>query len=246
MYFSDRALEGCDQERGRKRIRKYAVATAELDYFDKIVENDGVLFLFRVRKSKIRHISFVKTLLLFFGFYKKPRLSFPQFKSLVCSHSYPRRVRVISFREEEAYNIFPMDLLGNIPGRKRWVFGLRHSNHSLPRIIETKKIVVSEASSEYKAMIYQLGKHHQSGPLAMDSLPFHTMQTEVFGFYVPEWVESYQEIALVRTMDLGSHMLLWGETVNNKTLKSPSLHLFHIPFMLYLHQKKRGQEYPAA
>jgi hypothetical protein len=265
MYFSDRALEANGRRpaarndrsamdnyyeakgvTGMRDIRRYVVAVAELEFFDRIVENDGTLFLFRCIASSIRHISFIRTCLLFFGFYKKPRLSFRQFKSLVASHSYPRRVRVISFREGEAFNIFPMDLLGTIPARKRWVFGLRHSNHSLPRIMATGKIVVSEASSENKGTIYQLGKHHQSGLVAMDSLPFRTTGSEIFAFPVPEWAESYQEIRIVKTMNLGSHMLLWGESVNEKMVKTLSAHLFHIPFMLWLHQRKRGREYPLA
>src|SRR5882724_5031028 len=244
LYFNDRGMERVHYSAHEKNIRTHAVAIADMDHFDKIVEEDGVLFLLKMRKSKIRHLNFVKILLLFFGFYKKPRLSFEQFKSLVASHSYPRRVRVISFREGEAFNIFPMDLLGDIARHRRFVFGLRHSNHSLPRIMATKKIVVSEASSGSKGMIYQLGKHHQSGPVAMDSLPFQVIRTETFGFYVPEWVLSYKEIELTRTMNLGSHMLLWGRAVNEKKIAPPVPNLFHIPFMLWLHQKKRGHEYP--
>ena len=260
IYFSDRgigaiasaahgtdlATAGSEHAADVKKIGRYAVATANLEFFDKIVEKDGTLFLFKMIKSRIRHLPSIRILLLFLGFYKKPRLSFSQFRSLAASHSYPRQVRVVSFREGPAFNIFPMDLLGNIPGSKRFVFGLRHSNHSLPRIAATKKIVVSDAPSEYKNMIYQLGKHHQSGPLAMDALPFRTIRTGLFAFDIPEWVESYREISLSRTMDLGSHMLLWGQTLNEATLKNPAPHLFHIPFMLWLHQQKRGKEYPLA
>ena len=227
-------------------IKQHAVAIAELNLFDKIEESDGTLFLLRMKKSEISHIHFLKILLLYYKFYRKPGLSFSQFKSLVTAHSYPRRVRVISFRDGDYYNIFPMDLLGDISGSKRFVFGLRHSNHSLTKIIQAKKIVVSEFSSSYKSIVYQLGKHHTSQPLAMDSLPFKTRQTDHFNFYIPGWVESYKEINIVKNINLGSHMLLWGESVNEKKLMEDSPHLFHIPFLLYLHQKNAGYGYKQA
>jgi len=239
IYFSDK-------KSGLENIEKDKVAIIDLEFFDKIEENNGVLFLLKAKKSGIYHIPAFKTFLLFFKFYKKPKLSFDQFKCLVASHSYPRRVRVISFREGDYYNIFPMDLLGDISQSGRFVFGLRHSNHALAKIIETKRIVVSEFSSSYKNIVYQLGKHHVSGPLSMDALPFKTLLTEKFNFFIPEWVESYKEINIVKTINLGSHMLLWGEPVHAKTLKPPSAHLFHIPFLLYMHQKARGYDYVMA
>jgi len=239
IYFSDKKSD-------IENIEKDKVAIIDVDFFDKIEESNGVLFLLRAKKSSICHISALKIFLLFFKFYKKPKLSFSQFKSLVAAHSYPRRVRVISFRDGDYYNIFPMDLLGDISQSKRFVFGLRHSNHALAKIIETKKIVVSEFSSSYKNIVYQLGKHHTSRPLSMDDLPFKTVPTDQFNFFIPEWVESYKEINIIKTINLGSHMLLWGEPVNEKTLKAASAHLFHIPFLLYLHQKRRGLDYTMA
>lgn len=227
-------------------VEKKSVAIVNFEFFQMIEESGGNLILLTAKDSSIYHVDAFKTFLLFFKFYKKPNLSFNQFKSLVATHSYPRRVRVISFKDGNYYNIFPMDLLGDISQAGRFVFGLRHSNHSLLKIIETKKIVVSEFSSSYKNTVYQLGKHHLDGPISMDALPFKTISTEKFKFFIPEWVESYKEINIRRTINLGSHMLLWGEPVHEKILKPASAHLFHIPFLLYLYQKRKGLEYPPA
>src|SRR4029077_16258381 len=107
--------------------------------------------------------------------------------------------------------IFPMDLLGTIPGCNKHVFGLRHTNVALPKIIETGKMVVSEVPCEYKDIIYKLGSHHSVAPPSLDMLPFNVLTTEKFGFYIPEWAENYKEVQITRTINLGSHMLLWGE-----------------------------------
>jgi len=239
LYFTDRASSGND-------VKKNAVAEVDLELFDKIGEHGGSLNLFRAKASCIYNISQLKISMLFYKFYKKPKLTFDHFKSLVATHSYPRRVRLISFRDGDYYNIFPMDLLGDLENENRFVFGLRHSNHSLPKIISTRKIVVSEFPAHCKNIVYQLGKHHTSQPLSMDSLPFASVKTEKFQFDVPEWVESYKEISILKTLNLGSHMLLWGEPVNEKRFKPPAAHLFHIPFLLHLRRKKFGDEYENA
>jgi hypothetical protein len=106
--------------------------------------------------------------------------------------------------------------------------------------------VVSEASHIYKNTIYELGRHHSGAPPSIDALPFKTKQTEIFGFFIPEWADSYKEIKILKTKNLGSHMMLWGEIINEKTLTQPSDNLYHIHFLLYYHHKLKRQEYRLA
>jgi hypothetical protein len=115
---------------------------------------------------------------------------------------------------------------------------------ALAKIIEAKKIVVSEVPYIYKSTIYELGKHHSGSPPSPESLPFKIKQTENFGFLIPEWAYSYKEIQILKTKDLGSHMLLWGEIVHEKTLRQSSGNLYHIHFLLYYHQKLKRLDYP--
>ena len=237
MYFSD------SNNADFKSDRRNVVAIIALDYFDKIEETEGTLYLLKLRESKIYHVNFFKTFLLFYKYYKKPKFSFEKYKSLIAAYSYPRRVRVVSFKQDDYFNIFPMDLLGEIPQSGKYVFGLRHTNVALAKIIETKKIVVSEVPYIYKDTIYELGKHHSGAPPSPDSLPFKIKQTDNFGFLIPEWAESYKEIQILKTKNLGSHMMLWGEIINEKTLKQPSDNLYHIHFLLYYHQKLKKQDY---
>jgi hypothetical protein len=234
---------GVVREAGPDTVRG-TVATGRLELFDRIVEEQGSLLLLVLKESSIRHISSLKARLLYFNYYKKPGLSFDKLKSLATAYSYPRRVRIISFREDGYYNIFPMDLLGEIPRAGRYVFGLRHTNHTLARIIETKKIVVSEVPAGYKDSIYQLGSHHSGGPPPLEQLPFAVMNSPRFGFWIPEWAESCQEIRILKTVNLGSHMLLWGEPLSESLLKLATPRLHHIHFLHYLGQKARGLTYP--
>jgi hypothetical protein len=218
------------------------VAVLNLNFFNKIEEPDGTLLLLKLVGARIHHINLIRTRLLFYRYYKKPEQDFYKLKSYSAAYSYPRKVRLISFREGDWYNIFPMDLVGDIPGNKRYVFGLRHTNVTLARIIKTKKMVVSEIPYEYKEIIYKLGKHHRE-PLSGTKLPISLTQSALFDFPIPMWASSYKEINIVNNMNLGSHMLLWGTEINEKDLNGPSRNLFHIHFLHYLHQYKKGLAY---
>jgi hypothetical protein len=204
---------------GKKNNKEKTVAVITLGFFDKIEEDNKVLVLLKLKNTKIYHPNPLSTNLLYYRYYKKQTLSFNKLKSFAAAYSYPRKVRIISFKEEDYFNIFPMDLVGDISQDDRYVFGLRHTNVTLSKIIQSKKIVVSEVSYQYKEVIYQLGKHHGSTPPTLDSLPFKTLQSEKFEFNIPEWIFSYK-------------------------IKEPGGNLFHIHFLLYLYQKKLADTYP--
>lgn len=226
-------------------VARGAVAVAELTYFNRIDDSRGTLFLLQVAHSSIHHVNGMKARLIYERFYKKPNVSFDKLKAVATAYSYPRRVRVISFQQGADYNyIFPMDLLGDIKQSGRYLLGMRHSNTVLSKIVDVKKIVVSEFSAEYKPAIYKLGRNHSASPPSLAELPFKVLPTEEFGFFIPEWVESYKEVRVLQTMDLGSHMLLFGEWPEDRVLKPSTPRLHHIHFLHFLQQKRRGQAYP--
>ncbi len=211
----------------------------DLDLVGTIEEKQGKLLLLKLRKTRLYQLNSIKTWLLYYRYYRRGGLSFERFKAFVAAYSYPRKVRLISFRQQEYFTIFPMDLLGNIPGSDYFVFGLRHTNGALSRIIETGKLVVSEVGHVHKDIVYQLGKHHSGPPPLMDELSFDLLSSKNFEFYIPGWVESYREVDIVRTLDLGSHMLLWGKVRDVERVAASGGHLFLVHFLQYLHQKNK-------
>jgi hypothetical protein len=223
----------------------HALGVLRLDYVDRLVENNGNLFLFRVQSSAIHHIDGLRLRLLYRKFYKKPGVDFERTKAVAAAYTYPRRVRIISFQLEGNYNyIFPMDLLADIKTSGRYLLGMRHSNQVLKRIMDIRKIVVAEAPAKYKSLIYQLGRNHSAAPPPLNELPFATLPTREFGFFVPEWVESYKEVSIDKTIDLGSHMLLCGQWKEEVQLKPATPRLHHIHFLHFLYLKNKGVNYP--
>ncbi|MCF6131633.1 flavin reductase family protein [Flavobacterium wongokense] len=210
------------------------VAVLELKFTDSISEKEGMLFLFEVQHSEVFYCSSFKMRLIYNLYYKRPGQSFSQFNKLAAAFSYPRKVRLISFKKEGYFNIFPMDLAGSVPETDWFVFGLRHSNKTLERIIEEGKIAASEFPASLKEEIYALSKHHSGNPPELDSLPFDLKPTQEFEFPIPEAAIKYHEIEIKKTLNLGSHMLLWGKAINTVTVNEEKPNLYHIHFLNYL------------
>ena len=74
------------------------LALLNLEYFSSLEEQEGTLLLLKLNKVSIHHIGFIKTRLLYYKYYKKPEQSLYQLKSYSAAYSYPRRVRLVSFR----------------------------------------------------------------------------------------------------------------------------------------------------
>lgn len=207
-------------------------AIVDLNFIESISEKEGTLLLAQVENTEVLHSSLFKLKLIYNLHYKRPNVSFNQFKNLLAAFSYPRKVRLVSFRNEDYFNIFPMDLVGEIPNTKRFAFGLRHSNGALSKILEAKKIVAAGFPSKFKDDVYELGKHHSGNPPTIDALPFKVNETNLHQFPIPEWVTKYNEIEIVKTIDLGSHMLLWGETGQAVEVNGNNDNLYHIHFLM--------------
>lgn len=219
------------------------LARLDTRLFETLYEKEGVLFILRIDGCQLYQVSRFESFILYRSFFRKPGSGFRKFCGLSAVFSYPRKVQIVSFRNAESYNMFPMDLTGQPRGTNYFLFGLRHSNLSLPLIASEKKLLVADAPFEKKDPIYQLGQHHSSRPPALDTLSFATSFSKNFGFPMPEWTDNYSEITLTETRDLGSHMLLWGFSDNQATKPSSTGSLHHIHFLhsLYRQRQERKQ-----
>lgn len=259
VWIENRGQEACGRspskyriyisgEAGGNRIRilKRAEAVLKLVPLDVIEDKRGTLALLRLENSRIFHLDIIRRSLIYLRYFREPGMSYSRFKAFLVAYSYPRRIRIVSFRQGDYYNIFPMDLLGEIPGCDRFVLGLQCKNHTLPRILETRQLVVSEVSCRYKDIIYGLGKHHSGHPPALEALPFRVIVSRGLGFPVPEWAESYRELHILDAIKLGSHMLMWAEVTATHQLTNRITHLSTVHFMHYLDQKSKGHPYSPA
>ena len=126
-----------------------------------------------------------------------------------------------------------MDLSGYIAESGIFILGLRTTNIALEKILTVKKVVISDTDNADINVIYSLGKHHSTAPPKLDDLPFDTLDSELFKFPVPDFSASYKEIEIIKSQELGSHMLLIGKVLNHKQIRNKSSSLHHIHYFQF-------------
>lgn len=177
-------------------------------------------------------------LLTYFYLKRRNKLSFKKAQQFCALYAYPRKVSIISFKDDLGYNLFPMDFQGCMPEQHIHVLGLRHSNITLPRILKNKKLVVSEVNASDIQHAYYLGEHHSSQPPSIHQLPFSVFESSLHKFYLPDFITSYSELEIIDYLNLGSHMLLVGKVLNQQSLKKEKNDLLHLHFIQFLERQK--------
>ena len=123
---------------------------------------------------------------------------------------------ITSFSDHEYYNMFPMDFQGHYPEPGIQLLGLKTSNITVNRIIDSRRVVVSSTDQIDSKTVYALGAHHSKEPPPINNLPFETCESEIFNFPVPGFSSSYRELEIVGHHILGSHCMLVGHVINAK------------------------------
>ena len=121
-----------------------------------------------------------------------------------------------------------MDIQGHITESGLYILGLRTTNLALNKIIASKKVVIGDTHKADIKTIYDLGKHSSKDPAPLETLPFSTVNSELFHFPVPDFSSSYKEVEIIRNRLLGYHMLLVGRVINTKQTDPDPSSLYHV------------------
>ena len=211
----------------RENVEVRARAKLKLD--QKIEVEKQSIAIFYVERAQNLQTGYLRQLLLHRYFKNKDTLL--ESKIYAALYSYPRQVIIVSYKENDYLNIFPMDFQCVLPEKQLVVLGLRTTNATIEKIIKTGKLVISDSGSLSLETIYQLGRNHSQAPPSVEKLPFKIIDSERHNFPVPESCAYYQEIEIINNKKLGSHMLLLGKVVNKKRLKDKPPSVYHIQFL---------------
>jgi len=208
-------------------------ASIQVSLIEKTDTPKGILLLYKVEKVKNYQLSLLQRLVFFGWLIRSKKNTFYSREVTSALYSYPRNIIIVSYSDKEYTNIFPMDIHGYIAEENMYLLGLRTTNLTLDKILEAKKVVVSDTDSVDLTTVYNLGKHSSKSPAQKDELPFRTIDSEQFGFPVPDFTGSYKEIEIVRNRKMGFHMLMIGNVVNAKQLKPYPSSLYHVGFLQF-------------
>ncbi len=208
-------------------------ASIKLGLIEKIATQGGVLLLYKVEKVRNHQFTALHRLVLFRYLLRSKKNTYHHRKVISALYSYPRNIIIVSYKDDEYYNIFPMDIHAYIPKDDLYILGLRTTNITLNKILEAKKVVVCDTDNVDIKTVYDLGKHSSTAPTPIDKLPFGTNESELFHFPVPDFVGSYKEIEIIQHKKMGYHMLMVGKILNHKIIRQNSSSLYHISFLQF-------------
>jgi flavin reductase (DIM6/NTAB) family NADH-FMN oxidoreductase RutF len=212
-------------------------AIIDVSLIEKIPTSSGVLFLFKVESVKNYQLSTLHRLVLFAYFLRSKANTYQSRRIISAMYSYPRSIIIVSYKDDEYCNIFPMDIHGYIQHEDMYILGLRTTNLTLDKILAAKKVVVCDTNDVDIETVYNLGKHSSKSPTSPDQLPFKTMPSELFKFPVPEFVGAYKEIEIISNKKMGYHMLMVGRVLSKTQLKSNPSSLYHVGFLQFQNSK---------
>lgn len=208
-------------------------ALIDVSLIEKIATEHGFLFLFKVENVKNYQMTALHRLVLFARFLRSKKNTYQSRMVISAMYSYPRNIIIVSYKDDEYCNIFPMDIHGYIEEEGMYILGLRTTNVTLDKILAAKKVVVCDTNDAEINVVYDLGKHSSKSPTAQDQLPFKTTDSELFKFPVPDFVGEYKEIEIIANRKMGYHMLMVGKVLNRKRLKENPSSLYHVGFLQF-------------
>ncbi len=228
-------MNGFDKKKARVQFKKNTQTTAELNIglIEAIPTDNGALLLYKIESVINHQLNILHRLALFAWLLRSKKNTYESRKVISALYSYPRKIIIVSYSDEHYYNIFPMDIQGYIAEEDMYILGLRTTNITLNKILEAKKVVISDTDAIDINTIYNLGKHSSTSPTKMEEMPFAVNRSELFGFPVPGFAGSYKEVEIIDHRKMGYHMLLVGKVVNLKVLRKDSTSLYHVGFLQF-------------
>jgi len=208
-------------------------ASIRVGLIEKIATEKGALLLYKIETVKNHQLSALHRLAFFAWFLRSKKNTFRSRKVISALYSYPRKIIIVSYKDDHYFNIFPMDIQGYIPEEELYILGLRTTNVTLNKILEAKKVVICDTDTVDINTVYNLGKHSSNAPTPLADLPFSVSESELFGFHVPNFSGSYKEIEIIQHRKMGYHMLMIGKVLNNKKRKESSSSLYHVGFLQF-------------
>ncbi len=206
-------------------------AEAELELKQSFGIDRSFVLVYEIRSVNCRQLPYWQQYILqkrYFTYKKKD--TFQQGMIYGAMYSFPRRVIAVSYKDDNYFNIFPMDFQCFVENAGLIILGLRTTNTTLKKILSAGKVVISDTTNVDLQTIYDLGRNHSSAPPSLEQLPFGVTKSDLFKFYVPDFSASYKEFEIIQHLELGTHTMMIGKAGNATKLRDDRSFIHHIHF----------------
>jgi len=143
------------------------------------------------------------------------QITFKEVRSHWVFYICPRPVVLASAAAGEMANIFPLDLMGPIGGR-RFSLALHSTSTAVPLVERARRIALSSVPIEQRAVAYMLGRNHKQPCADWDHLPFATSASPAFGLPVPQFSLRVREMEIETVQAIGQYKLFIANMIEER------------------------------
>ena len=230
--------------------KKDAIATLELKQIHQEAADNDTIYFYEGVKGIHHFVSPFHQLILSLNnklFNKKPGNVFLPgnlYEQVQIAYSIPRKISLITVKQNNLFNLFPTDLHGEI-SENRYLISLRQGGKAAQQTDATMKILLSDVRADFYKTVYSLGKNHMQEPKGKETFPFSNALSEKFGLPLPEQTLCYRELEVIDSFIHGIHKIFILKTLSNaRTADIPStLAHVHNIYATWRYNKGLGGNY---
>ncbi len=156
----------------------------------------------------------------------------------------PRPVALVSVRENDHRNMFPMDLIGQLSRSGLFSLALRSTNVSAPHMKEGSRLALSYVPGSMRAQAYEVSAHHKEALTDWTALPFAVRPSPDAGMPVVADALAIRELTIVHRRTIGLHMFFLCREEAEES--HPGAQLHHTAGFYEVHRRRKGLPLRAA
>jgi flavin reductase (DIM6/NTAB) family NADH-FMN oxidoreductase RutF len=139
----------------------------------------------------------------------------------------PRPVVLVSVRDGEQGNIFPMNLFGTLGGNYL-SFALNSTRQAAPLANRLRQLALSSVPYNQIAVTRNLRKNHRQQSIDWQQLPFPTKISKTLKIPVPEFALRVRELQVETSRNLGSHTFFLARIEEEEVFsEDDEFHMIH-------------------
>lgn len=224
---------------------KDAIATVTLRSINKLFAGNSTIYFYEGSHGKHRFVRPFHQLISSLNnrLYNKKQgnvfLTANLYKQVQIAYAVPRKISLITTRQDNLFNLFPTDLHGAI--NEQWyIISLRQHGKAEQQVEIAKRILLTEVEADFYRAVYSLGKNHMQEQKEKNKFPFSDAVSLSFRLPLPQHFLFYRELELVNSFIHGIHKIFLFKVHDRSQKKEETFTLAHIHNVYATWRQKNG------
>ena len=149
------------------------------------------------------------------------KMTFLERRAAMVMFIRPHPVVLVSLRDDDGGNIFPMNIMGDLGGGY-FSMALKESKLAAHQVERAGRVAISNVPLSQSSTAFALGPNHRKPFIDWGELPFPTKLSSVFGIPVPIFSHRIREMEVEAVHRLGSHMFFVARLVSDEIAPEPA------------------------